>query len=148
MREDDRFIIEQNGNYHTVRDTVDNVPLGMFEFEEDEFPVYACFHMIIDRLNEYWHEIKKLHAKNEELKHFMTHSEAVTDQKELQKIIYKMIHDLLDEKMKENQPLSLTCYIPQSCEHRHACHENHQKNTASMARYAMLKELKEELPYE
>lgn len=148
MMEDKRFILIQDGDYFTVRDTVDNVPLGMFEFKQDEFPTFACFCMIIEKLNEYWYEIKKLHSKNKELKYFMTHSEAITNQKELQKIIYKMIHDLLDEKMKENMPLSLTCYIPRNCEHRHACHENYQKNTASMARYAMLKELKEELPYE
>ena len=148
MMEDKRFILIQDGDYFTVRDTVDNVPLGMFEFKQDEFPVFACFCGIIDKLNEDWYEIKKLHSKNKELKHFMTHSEVITDQKELQKIIYKMIHDLLDEKMKENMPLSLTCYIPQNCKHKHDCHENHQKNTASMARYAMLKELKEELPYE
>ena len=53
-----RFILEQNGNFHTVIDTVENKPLGVFEFKENEFPVYACFHMIIDRMNELYEDLK------------------------------------------------------------------------------------------
>ena len=56
-----RFIMIQNGNFHTVRDTVEEKPLGMFEFKDNQFPVYACFHNIIDLLNE-------LNDENERLK--------------------------------------------------------------------------------
>lgn len=49
-----RFIFEQNGNYHTVIDTVEEVPLIMLEFKENEFGAYACFHRIIDMLNQYY----------------------------------------------------------------------------------------------
>ena len=55
-----RFIFEQDGNFHTVMDTVENKPMGVFEFKENEFPAYACFHMIIDKMNE-------LHEENEYL---------------------------------------------------------------------------------
>lgn len=47
-----RFIIIQNGDYFTVKDTVKKRPMGMFEFKQDEFPVYFCFHKIIDLLNQ------------------------------------------------------------------------------------------------
>ena len=56
-----RFIMIQNGNFHTVRDTVEEKPLGMFEFKDDQFLVYFCFHKIIDLLNE-------LNDENEQLK--------------------------------------------------------------------------------
>ena len=56
-----RFIFEQNGNFHTLIDTVENKAMGVFEFKENEFPVYACFHMIIDKMNE-------LHEENQVLK--------------------------------------------------------------------------------
>ena len=56
-----RFIMSQNGNFHTVIDTVEKKPLGMFEFKENEFPVYACFHRIIDLMND-------LSDENEQLK--------------------------------------------------------------------------------
>ena len=46
-----RFTLSQNGTFHTVRDNVKNKPLGVFEFKDDEFPVYFCFHKIIDLLN-------------------------------------------------------------------------------------------------
>lgn len=60
----DRYILIQNGNYHTVRDTIDNKPLGVFEFKEDEFPVYFCFHKIIDLLNRFWSSTKELEQNN------------------------------------------------------------------------------------
>ena len=47
-----RFTLSQDGTFHTVRDNVENKPLGVFEFKDDEFPVYACFHEIIDLLNQ------------------------------------------------------------------------------------------------
>ena len=51
-----RFIFKQDGNFHTVIDTVENKPMGVFEFKENEFPAYACFHMIIDKMNELYEE--------------------------------------------------------------------------------------------
>lgn len=59
-----RFTISQNGDLFTVRDTVEKKPLGVFEFKEDEFPVYFCFHKIIDLLND-------LNNENERLKEFI-----------------------------------------------------------------------------
>lgn len=56
-----RFTITQNGDLFTVRDTVKNRSLGVFEFKEDEFPVYFCFHKIIDLMN-------NLSEENEQLK--------------------------------------------------------------------------------
>lgn len=84
-----RFTLSQNGTLHTVRDNVKNKPLGVFEFKDDEFPVYFCFHKIIDLLNdlnnenehlkqdcsnliddntEYVAEINQMHKENEQLK--------------------------------------------------------------------------------
>ena len=51
-----RFIIIQNGDLFTVRDTIENKPMGVFEFKEDEFSVYFCFHKIIDLLNDLYKE--------------------------------------------------------------------------------------------
>ena len=56
-----RFTISQNGTFHTVKDNVENKPMGVFEFKDDEFPVYACFHGIIDLMND-------LNDENEQLK--------------------------------------------------------------------------------
>lgn len=56
-----RFTITQNGDLFTVRDAVENKPMGVFEFKEDEFPVYFCFHKIIDLMND-------LNDKNEKSK--------------------------------------------------------------------------------
>ena len=56
-----RFIIIQNGNDFTVKDTVEKKPMGIFEFKEDEFPVYFCFHKIIDLLNDLYNENQRLH---------------------------------------------------------------------------------------
>lgn len=55
-----RFIFKQNGNFHTVIDTVENKPMGVFEFKENEFPAYACFHMIIDKMNDLYEENQDL----------------------------------------------------------------------------------------
>lgn len=63
-----RFIFEQNGNFHTVIDTVENKPMGVFEFKENEFPVYACFHMIIDKMNKLYEENEQLKTELTELK--------------------------------------------------------------------------------
>ncbi len=57
---DKRFVFEQNGNYHTVIDTVMKQPLIMLEFKENEFGPYACFHKIIDMLNNFYEEQEKL----------------------------------------------------------------------------------------
>lgn len=55
-----RFVIIQNGDNFTVRDNFENKPMGMFEFKENEFPAYFCFHKIIDLLNELNNENKEL----------------------------------------------------------------------------------------
>lgn len=55
-----RFTITQKEDYFYVRDEVNKKPMGMFEFKQDEFPVYFCFHKIIDLLNEQHEEIKEL----------------------------------------------------------------------------------------
>lgn len=63
-----RFTLSQNGTLHTVRDNVENKPLGVFEFKDDEFPAYACFHMIIDLMNDLWDDNEELKFENENLK--------------------------------------------------------------------------------
>lgn len=61
-----RFTLSQNGTLHTVRDNVENKPLGVFEFKDDEFPVYFCFHRIIDLLNDLNDENEQLKSENEQ----------------------------------------------------------------------------------
>lgn len=63
-----RFTLSQNGTLHTVYDNVENKPLGVFEFKDDEFPVYACFHKIIDLMNDLSDENEELKFENENLK--------------------------------------------------------------------------------
>ena len=72
---DKRFTITQKEDYFYVRDEVNKKPMGMFEFKQDEFPVYFCFHKIIDLLNEQRcgaltddKRIKELYEENEQLK--------------------------------------------------------------------------------
>ena len=60
MTKKERYTFHQNGNNHTVIDEEENIPLIMIEFKENEFPVYACFHRIIDLLNEKDNRIKEL----------------------------------------------------------------------------------------
>ncbi len=67
MTENKRFIFKQNGNLHTVIDTVKNKPMGTFEFKDNEFPAYACFHMIIDLMN-------NLHEENQALQRHIKRS--------------------------------------------------------------------------
>ena len=59
----ERYTLHQDGNYHTVIDEKENVPLIMIEFKENEFPVYACFHRIIDLLNKQEERIKQLETE-------------------------------------------------------------------------------------
>lgn len=61
-----RFTLSQNGTLHTVRDNVEKKPLGVFEFKDDEFPVYFCFHRIIDLLNDLNDENEQLKSENEQ----------------------------------------------------------------------------------
>lgn len=63
MSENERFILIQNGTLHTVRDNAENKSLGTFEFKDNEFPVYACFHMIIDLMNDLSEENEMLKDK-------------------------------------------------------------------------------------
>lgn len=68
MTEDERFTIIQDGDNFTVRDNLENKPMGVFEFKEHKFPVYFCFHKIIDLLNELYKENNKLVKEIKELK--------------------------------------------------------------------------------
>ena len=70
-----RFTITQNGDNFTVRDNLKKRTMGMFEFKEDEFPVYFCFHKIIDLLNALYENnqqykilVKSLKEQNQKLK--------------------------------------------------------------------------------
>lgn len=63
-----RFTLSQNGTLHTVRDNVENKPLGVFEFKDNEFPAYACFHMIIDLMNNLSDENENLKSENEDMR--------------------------------------------------------------------------------
>lgn len=90
---EERFIITQNGDLFTVRDIVKKRPLGMFEFKEDEFPVYFCFHKIIDLLN-------KLNDENEQLKDAL-----------------KQRTEQCDKYYKENERLKKYRFICLDCEH-------------------------------
>ena len=63
-----RFTLSQKGAFHTVKDNVENKPLGVFEFKDDEFPVYACFHRIIDLMNNLSDEKEKLKSENEDMR--------------------------------------------------------------------------------
>ena len=83
-----RYTLHQDGNYHTVIDEEKNVPLIMIEFKENEFPVYACFHRIIDLLNKQDNRINELTDENDYLKKkldlFVQH-----DQKRYEEVIFK-----------------------------------------------------------
>lgn len=68
-----RFTLSQNGTLHIVRDNVKNKPLGVFEFKDDEFPKYFCFHKIIDLLNDLNNENEQLKKKIENLQEQLTH---------------------------------------------------------------------------
>lgn len=71
MTKKERYTLHQNDNYHTVIDEEENIPLIMIEFKEDEFPVYACFHRIIDLLNEQNERIRELESELELYKHYV-----------------------------------------------------------------------------
>ena len=67
----ERYTLHQNGNNHTVIDEEENVPMIMIEFKKNEFPVYACFHRIIDRLNEQERRIRELENELELYRHYV-----------------------------------------------------------------------------
>lgn len=69
MTENERFTIIQNGDNFTVRDNLKNKPMGTFTFKENEFPVYFCFHKIIDLLNELNDECDFLKVESESAEH-------------------------------------------------------------------------------
>lgn len=56
---------------------------------------------MIERLNEQELIIKELTQKKNDLKDLLVNSEPVLEQKELQKLIYKTVIDLIDEKIAE-----------------------------------------------
>ena len=87
-----RYTIIQDGNNFTVRDNLKNKPMGMFEFKEDEFSVYFCFHKIIDSLNELYNE-------NEDLKTDISVLNKHYDKYE--KICTKLRKE--NEQLKQNQ---------------------------------------------
>ena len=62
-----RFTITQKKDYFYVRDEINKKPMGMFEFKQNEFPVYFCFHKIIDLLNEQHKQIQQLKEEKESL---------------------------------------------------------------------------------
>ena len=76
-----RFTITQKEDYFYVRDEIKKKPMGMFEFRQDEFPVYFCFHKIIDLLNEQHEEIQQLQRHLD----FMR-SGALTDDKRIKEL--------------------------------------------------------------
>lgn len=63
-----RFTITQKKDYFYVRDEINKKPMGMFEFKQNEFPVYFCFHKIIDLLNEQHKQIQQLKEEKKLLK--------------------------------------------------------------------------------
>ncbi len=82
---DKRFTIIQDGDNFTVRDNLKNRPMGMFEFKGDEFPVYFCFHKIIDLLNELDEENIELHIQNDFLKDENQHMRDLVNENKLLK---------------------------------------------------------------
>lgn len=68
-----RFTLSQNGTLHTVHDNVKNKPLGVFEFKDNEFPVYFCFHKIIDLMNNLNDENEQLKEEIENLQEQLAH---------------------------------------------------------------------------
>lgn len=68
MNDNKRFTMTQNNELFTVMDNLINKPLGCFEFPEDKFPVYCCFHRIIDLLNELADENEQLRKEKENWK--------------------------------------------------------------------------------
>ncbi len=94
---EERFIMIQNGDLFTVRDTFENKPMGVFEFKEDEFPVYFCFHKIIDllnELNEKWIaefslretlqlELQRVENENEQLNQYILYLKSVLEDNEI-----------------------------------------------------------------
>ena len=85
-----RFTLSQNGTLHTVRDNVKNKPLGVFEFKDDEFPVYFCFHRIIDLLNDLNDENDKLKSENKQLK---------CENKDMRSLIFNVCSEIISKEL-------------------------------------------------
>lgn len=74
-----RFTFNQNGNYHIVVDNIEYKPLIVMEFKENEFWKYACFHRIIDLLNEFYEENERLHDEIFKLRTEIAYDRTVND---------------------------------------------------------------------
>ena len=92
-----RFTLSQNGIFHSVYDNVENKPLGVFEFKDDEFPVYACFHRIIDLMNTLSEENEQL--KNEKESWKKSWIEEMDTQEEQSKYILQLLNE--NEQLKK-----------------------------------------------
>ena len=95
-----RFTLSQNGTLHTVRDNVENKPLGVFEFRDNEFPAYACFHMIIDLMND-------LSEDNEQLKKTVNNLKdtiikiTIAYQRKYDRTIVDLVDEIHDENISD-----------------------------------------------
>ena len=86
-----RFTLSQNGTLHTVRDNVEKKPLGVFEFKDDEFPVYFCFHRIIDLLNDLNDENEQLKSENKELK---------SENKDMRSLVFNICSEMISKELE------------------------------------------------
>ena len=106
MTENKRFTLSQNSTFHSVYDNVENKPLGVFEFKDDEFPVYACFHNIIDLMNDLSDENEQLKKDFDSVSHnwALMYSEAKNKVEELsiENKKLKSINNQLEDRLEES----------------------------------------------
>ena len=98
---EEQFTVTQNGDFFTVRDTVKNKPMGLFEFKENEFPVYACFQKIIDKMNELAEENRILLRKNGAMEEEIECLTEENDQLKSDNFNLNKSVEYLDETVKE-----------------------------------------------
>lgn len=95
-----RFTFSQNGTLHTVRDNVENKPLGVFEFKDNEFPAYACFHMIIDLMNDLWEDNEQLKQSVNNLKDTIIKI-TIAYQRKYDRTIVDLVDEVYDEDITD-----------------------------------------------